>query len=516
MDFSEQLRMLYRQARKCVWSDDASGAAKKCQELSNLCETQYSLKNGDKLKTKAELKYYSKYFSTLSKNIQNNGLNDKIKKRFGFTEKEPPLTESNPKINKNKKPSTPHFVDPTTTNEKNGEELDEEIDQVIDDAIDEAIDEITDIGNDKNRTIKAVFDPETLADFIGQQEIVKRIQAEIKAAKKQGLKYIDHIFLFGNRGLGKSTLMKLIAKELDVQFEFLDCSQFRNDVASQRAVQNFFQRIGNENKPVVIGMDEIHELPKKIQSGLLTLLNDRKFIYMDNNGTNHTIPINDFTFIGATTDAQDILPTVKDRCLNLTFYLKDYKQDELFSIFCNKFASKKLQISDDALVECIQRCRSSIRQVNSIVNGLNTLAIIANTNFIDTKMTNEYFKNAEIDPIGLNAKDLEILNVINSDMSGVMSEDTIATRVDLELKIYRSEYEPYLIKIGFISITGRGRSLTEKARLYLRDGTHDFDKLSTAQTKENTKENTINELEKPTESAAKCIDPIDELKLNDE
>ena len=314
------------------------------------------------------------------------------------------------------------------------------------------------------------FAPECLADFIGQEHVVKRISAEIAAAKKQGLRHIDHILLFGNRGLGKSTLMKLIAKELGVRFEFMDASQMGNDVRSQRAVQKFLQRISQEGEPVVIAFDEIHALPKHIQTGLLTLLNDRVYSYMDENGVNHNLPIKEFTFIGATTDAQDVLSTIKDRCNNLTFYLKDYTREDLAKIFVNKFAAKGLVVSDEVLTMCIDRCRSSIREVDAFVNGLKTKAINADVSRVSAEMAAEYFKDIDRDPIGLKAKDLEILYCLLNEPTGVMSEDTLAARVHVDPKVLTKEFEPYLLKIGFVSITSRGRSLTQKAIDYLTGG----------------------------------------------
>ena len=243
-----------------------------------------------------------------------------------------------------------------------------------------------------------------------------------------------------------------------------------NDVRSQRAVQKFLQRISQEGEPVVIAFDEIHALPKHIQTGLLTLLNDRVYSYMDENGVNHNLPIKEFTFIGATTDAQDVLSTIKDRCNNLTFYLKDYTREDLAKIFVNKFAAKGLVVSDEVLAMCIDRCRSSIREVNAFVNGLKTKAINADVSRVSAEMAAEYFKDIDRDPIGLKAKDLEILHCLLNEPTGVMSEDTLAARVHVDPKVLTKEFEPYLLKIGFVSITSRGRSLTQKAIDYLTGG----------------------------------------------
>lgn len=311
------------------------------------------------------------------------------------------------------------------------------------------------------------FAPESLDDFIGQEHVVKRIKDEIVAARKQGRAHIDHILLLGNKGLGKTTLMKLIAKELGVRLEMMDASQFGNDVRSQRAIQKFLERISERDEPVIIAFDEIHALPKHIQTALLTLLSEGVYSYLDNSGIVHNLPIREFTFVGATTDAQDVLHTLKDRCNNLTFYLKDYSRDDLAQIFVNKFAAVGLTVVDAVLEQCINRCRSSIREVDSFVKGLKTKAIIQDVQIITVDMAEEYFRDIDRDAIGLKTKDIEILKAIRDEASGVISEDTLAARVHMDAKVMTKEFEPYLLKIGFVSISSRGRSLTEKGLAYV-------------------------------------------------
>lgn len=322
-------------------------------------------------------------------------------------------------------------------------------------------------GNGATKDKDGGFTPECLDDFIGQAHVVRRIKQEIAAAKKLGKKHIDNILLFGSRGLGKSTLMKLIAKELGVDFRFMDASSFNNDVASQRKLHKFFMNICDYGLPVVIAFDEIHAMPKQIQTALLTLLNDRVYSYMDNNGMTQNIPIKEFTFIGATTDADKVLSTIKDRCNNLTFYLKDYTREELAKIFKNKFGAYGLIVEENVLEDCINRCRSSIREVESFVNGLRTKAINAETFIINEAMVAEYFRERELDPIGLRTKDLEILDILSHDPVGIMAAETLAAKAHLDTSVYVSEFEPYLIKLGFINISNRGRGLSEKGKRYL-------------------------------------------------
>lgn len=476
MEFGELFRQKYRVALLAARESNQEETLAGLLDLCNLLSEQYKKNNGDTILIKAKLSYWQDTFEKYVYIIRNYGLSDRrVQKLFGLVEDQ----------------NSPSFADIIRGEGKLdvSEDADSSEHISIEGIIPPSVPEEKEEGKVEdstplaplieNRQIpivplkeKPVYNPECLRDFIGQAHIVKDLLKEIAIAKNEGRKHLDNILLFGNPGLGKTTLMKLIAEELGVKFELLDCSQFRNSQQSLKALQNFFMRIARENEPVVIALDEVHMLTNELQSSLLTLLNNRVYVSpLDVNGQCKRIPIDEFTFIAATTDDDKVLPTIKNRCLRLTFQLIDYTFEELKQIYKNKVMSKGLTITDEAIETCIPRSRGAIRYVNSIVDGLNNAlyndeGVRVSTN-IDLDIALAYFEEKGIDAIGLGKKDIEILNVIKQEPSGVISVDVLSARVGLEPKKYQSEYERYLIKIGFISVSGRGRSLTEKAREYL-------------------------------------------------
>lgn len=504
MNFEQQFREKYRAALRAARVNDQAATLKGLSDLYQLFAEQYSLNNGDSIVIKAKLSYWQDVFGGYIDIIRRNGLQDRRVQKFfgliddadipsfgdilggngrvlppqgplanpsggvnidGIVEPQKPIVEPQKPAVADPSPIIPEPVEAIVKGQDDEPKADVPVAPVV-----PASEGEVGAGGGKD---EPSFAPDTLEGFIGQQHIVKPLLKEIAIAKAQGRKYLDNILLFGNPGLGKSTLMQLIAKALGVRFEWMDCSQYRNSQQSLKALQNFLMKVARENEPVVIAFDEIHMLTDELQSSLLTLLNSRVYVSPpDVNGVVKRIPIENFTFIAATTDDDKVLNTIKDRCLRLKFQMVDYTPDELKRIYKNKAASKGLTITNEAIDACIPRSRGSIRYVNSFVDGLDTALYDDNgqrvSTDIDLDVVKRYFEEKGIDEIGLEKKDLEILRVIAEDTSGAIGAETLSARIGLDSKKYLSEYEPYLIKIGFITVTGRGRSLTEKAINYLK------------------------------------------------
>ena len=486
--FENVFRQKYHAARVAAVSNNLNQTIAALDDLSETLNVQSNMNNGDPLLTKGTLRYWAQKFSEYAQIARRHGLKDaRLQRLFALPI---PFTDNSSKSSNkvNEITETPNFdlsglglskddsQDSSDVGENTEENKDSETVIGTFKELPSADISTTEVENTNNEVIYSdeipSYDPESLRGFIGQKHVVTALLKEIAIAKNEGRNHLDNILLLGNPGLGKTTLMRLIAKDLGVQFEFIDCSQFRNSQQSLKALQNFFQRVAKINAPVVIGMDEIHMLTPELQSSLLTLLNDRIYVSpLDINGQCQRFEIPEFTFIGATTDDDKVLDTVKNRCLRLKFQLVDYTPEELTRIYRNKFAAKNITVSDEAIALCVPRSRGAIRYVNSIVDGLNNELYTDDGIRFSTHVSEEiacnYFAKKGIDPMGLEAKDLEILNAIADARDGVISAEVLSAQVGLDPKKYLSEYERYLIKIGFISISGRGRSLTEKARKYL-------------------------------------------------
>ena len=491
MKFEELFREKYRSALLAAREGDAEGTLVGLTATRDLLERQYNANNGDPRIVKLHLSIWRDRFAMYVRILQDCGLQDaRLSALFGFVAPAVPVKPKTPDttiVGKDGEdfgglivePEKPAGTDPSGNTPSTDPQGKDSSGGDREPEGEKPLTEPIPVTEEKPPVVpepsgEASFEPQSLKDFIGQAETVAKLRKAINMARNKGQKYLDNILLLGAPGLGKTTLMKLIAKELGVRFEFFDCAQFRDRKTAIPALQNFFLRVAREREPVVIAMDEIHMLNEELQSCLLTLLNDRMFVTApDKEGKNVCVRIDNFTFIGATTDEHELLPTIKNRCLNLTFRLEDYTPAELAAIYRQKFAAIGVEVSPEAIDLCVPRSRGAIRYVNAIVKDLDWMRYDDEgrlvTKVVDLELAKKYFASKGIDGMGLTKKDRDILLAIMNATRNAMSADSIANTVGIDVRNYKTEYEPFLMKQGLINVGSAGRSLTQKGWRYLRD-----------------------------------------------
>lgn len=337
-------------------------------------------------------------------------------------------------------------------------------------------DDVTELGDTREVVVdagsKAGLRPKTFADFIGQTRAVERLKRAIAVAQMDGKHCIADqggILLKGPTGLGKTTLMRIVANELGVKYREFNTASLKNDVTSQRSFESFLENIAKENVPVVIGMDEIHAIPSGPETMLLTLLEDRIYKKMGA-GEEIVLKMPEFTFIGATTDADKLTPAHRGRYKKgIELELVDYTLEEWQKIVVQKFTHYGLSITDIAVNEIVTRSRSSVRDVEGYVIEIYEKARIAHVSNIDAEMVRQHFNETGIEPNGLNATDVRILEALESSKDYTLSEENLCNKVNISIGEFQEERKPFLVRGGFLESYNRGQKLTPKALQFLKD-----------------------------------------------
>ncbi len=317
--------------------------------------------------------------------------------------------------------------------------------------------------------------------FIGQDKIKKLLKDAIKYTKLAGGTCICNkggVLFLGNKGLGKTTLMHILAKEMGIPEEnifIIEPAMLKNDVKSQKIVEAKLDAFARKGKvePVVLIVDEIHRFNDAQQSMFLTLMQSRKYVNQTE-GCDVEIPIPEFTIIGATTDEYKLLDTIYNRFeKGLICRLEEYSEDDLRKIVLqkiNSFANEfPVEITKEAVSEIVKRNRGTIREIESAVDKLHQKAVLLGKSTIDKNLTDELFKELDIDESGLTSKDIEILNTLNSANNKTLSEENLCSMVNLKAEVFSEMYKPYLIKRKLIVTTGKGQSLSNAGIAYLED-----------------------------------------------
>ena len=300
--------------------------------------------------------------------------------------------------------------------------------------------------------------PTTLDEYIGQNKVKEALSVYIQAAKSRK-ESLDHVLLYGPPGLGKTTLSHIIAKELGSQFKVTSGPAIEH-AADLAAI------LTNLNQNDVLFIDEIHRLNKTVEEILYPAMEDFALDFIVGKGPsarNMRLKIKPFTLIGATTRAGMLTNPLRDR-FGVICRLELYSPDELKIIIKRSAKILGVQIDDDAAGEIAKRSRGTPRIANRLLKRVRDYAQVMGKGHVDKAIADKTLQVMEIDDLGLDTIDRKILlAMINKFGGGPVGLDTLAATISEDATTIEDVYEPYLLQLGFISRTPRGRVVLEPA-----------------------------------------------------
>ncbi|MCI5840002.1 MAG: Holliday junction branch migration DNA helicase RuvB [Peptoniphilaceae bacterium] len=300
--------------------------------------------------------------------------------------------------------------------------------------------------------------PRWLSEYIGQEKVKEKLSIFIKASlnRKEPL---DHVLLQGPPGLGKTTLSNIIATELGVNLK----------VTSGPAIErpsDLASILTNLQAGDVLFIDEIHRLNRSVEEILYPAMEDAALDIMVGKGPNAQsirIDLEKFTLVGATTRAGMLSAPLRDR-FGVVLSLNYYNTDDLMQIIKRSAHILGVEITEGGAEEIAKRSRGTPRIANRILKRVRDYADVKMNGEIDTIAAKEGLNMLEIDEIGLDNMDKKIIETIYENFNGgPVGIDTISASTGIENVTIEDVYEPYLLQIGYLTRTPRGRVLTKKA-----------------------------------------------------
>lgn len=325
---------------------------------------------------------------------------------------------------------------------------------------------------DENRILESVelgedniqksLRPKTFSEYIGQEDLKNKMNIFIKAAKMRD-EAMDHVLLYGPPGLGKTTLAGVIATEMGVNLK-ITTGPVLEKAGDLAAILTSLE----END--ILFIDEIHRLSTSVEEILYPAMEDGELDILIGKGPSARsirIELPKFTLIGATTKAGQLSTPLRDR-FGVTHKMEYYRLEELEEILKRGAALMNISYDEDGITEIAKRSRGTPRIANRLLKRARDYALVKGNGVLDKKSVDGILDILGVDNSGLDELDRNILeSIINVYNGGPVGIETLALLLGEDRRTVEEVYEPYLVKIGFIKRTQRGRVVTEHAYKHL-------------------------------------------------
>ncbi len=298
--------------------------------------------------------------------------------------------------------------------------------------------------------------PRRLAEYIGQDKVKKNLSIFVRAASMRR-EALDHVLLYGPPGLGKTTLAAIIANELGVNFKQTSGPAIDKPGDLAALLTNLQDRD-------VLFIDEIHRLPRIVEEILYSAMEDFALDIIIGRGSGARsirLDIAPFTLIGATTKAGSLSPPLRDR-FGVISRLEYYSKESLIEIIVRAAEILNVSIEESGALEIARRSRGTPRIANRLLKRVRDFAAVEGSNVITNELAGEALSELEVDEAGLDYTDRRMLEAMIKKFGGrPVGIETIAAAISETRETIEDIYEPYLLQLGFIMRTPRGRVVTK-------------------------------------------------------